>query len=556
MAAQADRIRGDRRAGWSDPWAAEPPPASTLGGLLAHAAAAFGDGEAVVDGQRRLTYAQIHAQARGVARALLAQGVGKGTRVAVLMGNRAEWIAAVFGAAMVGAVVVPVNTFSPTDEREYVLRHSDAAVLLMQPSLRRHAYLDDLLAAHPRLPDLALPRLRRVVCLDLGSPPPPVQGWDEFLDGARTVDDDLLDAVAADVQPEDDAVVIYTSGTSARPKGVLHVQRAPVVQSFRWAALQRFERSDRIWTTMPFFWSAGLCKGLGASLASGACLVLHQWFEPAEVLELIERERVTTVICRAHQEAALASHADTARRDLGSLRRSSPAGPLRRQGAIWDDWERGGAYGLTEMCTLVTSCPADTPAELRQDTHGRPFPGTVLRILDPATGEPLPPGVEGEIAVGGTTLMRGYYKRPHDEVFDAAGLFRTGDAGWLDDDGWLHWLGRRTGMIKTAGANVSPVEIEQELARWGRLRLAVALGVPDAALGEAVVVCAMSRSDQPVSSDEVREYLRSRLASYKVPRAVLFFDEDDVEFTGSHKVRPESVRAFALAQLQDMERQA
>jgi fatty-acyl-CoA synthase len=554
MAAQAGRIHGEQRARWSDPWGDEPPPASTLGEMIARAATVFGDGDAIVDGDRRFTYAQLHAEARRVAAALLAQGAGKGTRVAVLMGNRVEWVTAALGAAMVGAVVIPVNTYSPAEEREFVLRHSDAAVLLMQRSLRSHAYLDDLLAAHPSLPDAALPRLRLVACADLEAAAGPVRTWSEFLDGAGQIDGELLDAVAADVQPEDDAVVIYTSGTSARPKGVLHVQGAPVLQSFRWAALQRIDPAERIWTSMPFFWSAGLCKGLGASLAAGACLVLHQWFEPAEVLELIERERVTTVLCGAHQEAALVAHPDAARRDLRSLHRSHPGSPLARFGAAeWDTWERGGAYGLTEMCTLVTSCPEDAPPELRRGTHGRPFPGTLLRIVDPVSGEVLPPGVEGEIAVGGPTLMRGYYKQPRADAVDAAGLFRTGDGGWVDEDGWLHWLGRRTGMIKTAGANVSPVEIELELARWGRLRLALALGVPDPVRGEVVVVCAMPRTDQPVSAAEVREYLRSRLATYKVPRAVLFFAEDDVEFTASGKVRPESIRAFALARLDDME---
>jgi fatty-acyl-CoA synthase len=543
-------------AGW-DPWADDPPPASTLGGLLTRAAEAHRDRPAFVDGERRLSYAEAHAGARTVARALLAAGAGKGSRVAVLMGNRSEWVAAAFGAWMAGCVLVPVNTFAPRDERDYVLRHSDAAFLLMQPSLRRHAYLEELCAGHPRLPDPALPRLRAVFCLGLGGACGPARPWAEFLDGAAAVDDSLLDAAVEDVQPEDDAVVIYTSGTSARPKGVLHVHRAAVLNSFRWAAMQRFTAGERIWTTMPFFWSAGLCKGLGASLAAGGCMVLHEWFDPGEVLELIERERVTTVICRAHQEAALAAHPDARRRDLRSLRRSRPGSPLRDRGAAeWDDVERGGAYGLTEMCTLVTSCPTGTPDSVRRGTHGRAFPGTVLRVVDPATGAVLPPGVEGEIAVGGSTLMRGYCKQPRAEVFDEAGLFHTGDGGWLDEDGWLHWQGRRTGMIKTAGANVSPVEIEQVLMDWGRLRLAVALGVPDEQLGEAVVVCAMRHVDDPVSAEEVRHHLRERLASYKVPRAVLFFAEGDVEFTASEKVRPQSLRDFALARLHETETRA
>jgi fatty-acyl-CoA synthase len=459
-------------------------------------------------------------------------------------------------------VLVPLNTFAPAHEIDYVLEHADVAVLLMQRSLASHRYLDDLLAAHPGLAtaapggllDPALPRLRRVVCMGAGDSGA-VESWDGFLSRGHTVPDALLDAVAAAVQPQDDAVIIYTSGTSARPKGVLHMHRAPCLQSWRWAAQQRLDPSHRIWTSFPFFWSAGFAMIAGAAVAAGACLVLEELFEPATVLELIERERVTYAVSTLHQESALADHPDAARRDLRSLRQTRPGSALRRfAGPEWISTEVDAAFGLTETFTGVTACPLGTDEAIRTRTHGRAMPGSVVRILDPATGEPLPAGEEGEIAVGGTTLMRGYHKEPDAGRIDAQGLFHTGDLGVIDEHGWLHWHGRLSRMIKTGGANVSPTEIEDELAAWGELALAVVVGVPDPELGESVVLCAVPREGHPVTEEEVRAHLRTRLSTYKVPRTVLFISESDIAFTGSEKVRLDSMRAFAaerIARLRD-----
>lgn len=551
---------------WAGPWSDQPPPALTTGALLAHAAAVHGDREAVVSGRRRLTYAQLHAEARRLARALLAAQVHTGTHVAVLMANRAEWLIAAHAVGLAGAVLVPMNTFAPAREIEYVLDHGDVAVLLLQASLLDHRFLADLSAAHPllqqvspgRIFDPTLPRLRRVVAVDLPGGDTgggAVESWDGFVRGAEAVPESLLDAVAARVQPGDDAVIVYTSGTSARPKGVLHVHRAPCLQSWRFAVQQRLSPDDRIWTSFPFFWSAGFAMIAGAAVAAGACLVLEEVFDAGAVLELLERERVTYPVSTLHQESALADHPDAARRDLRALRMTRPRSPLRRfAGPGWITTEVDAAFGLTETFTSVTACPLGAPEAIRHHTHGRALPGSVVRIIDPLTGVELPPGEEGEIAVGGSTLMRGYHKEPDAKEpdagrIDAAGLFHSGDLGVIDQDGWLHWHGRSSRMIKTGGANVSPTEIEDELAAWGELALAVVVGVTDEQLGESVVLCAVLRDGHPVTEEQVRAHLRTRLAAYKVPRSVLFIGEEEIAFTGSEKVRLDSVRAFAADRL-------
>jgi acyl-CoA synthetase (AMP-forming)/AMP-acid ligase II len=207
------------------------------------------------------------------------------------------------------------------------------------------------------------------------------------------------------------------------------------------------------------------------------------------------------------------------------------------------------SYGLSETFTIATALPADAPAPLRAASSGRPLAGTTVRIVDPETGAPLPVGAHGEIAVRGATLMRGYAKQDPEEAFDADGYFRTQDGGSLDADGHLHWTGRLSGLIKTGGANVSPVEVEAALRGHPALRAALAVGVPHPSLGEAVVLCAVAREGEPPDPEAIRAFLRERLAPYKLPRCVLFFRPDELAYTGNQKIQVGPLREAALARL-------
>jgi fatty-acyl-CoA synthase len=526
----------------------------TFGAFVDDVARAHGPRPALVFGDSRWTYDELAAEIRRCAGGLLAVGVVKGTRVGLLLGNRPEWIVACWAAGMVGGVVVPISTFAGREERDYVLRHSDTSVLIVEDALLKHRYVDDLCELYPELAGggrtAALPFLRRVVEVPTEAGPPRFETWDELLAGGATVSDAELAAAAAAVAPSDYGVVIYTSGTTASPKGVLHNQRTPVLQAWRVGDHLRCLPEDRVASTYPFFWSAGFTMGMAATFARGACLVLQEWFDPADTLAAIEAERITTLYAAPHQEAALAEHPDAATRDLSSLRKVNASSPLRQLAGIeGQDWGLPGAYGLSETFTFATSIAADEPWELRKTLHGKPFPGVEVRIVDEAGAE-LPRGAYGEICVRGVTVMEGYYKVPREEVFDAEGFFHTRDAGAILPDGNLHWTGRLSGLIKTGGANVSPVELELELARWGRLRTVMAVGVPHPTLGEAVVVCATRRAGEEVSEADVRAYLKERLSSYKVPRRVLFVEESELSFTSSQqKVQLEALRARAVERL-------
>jgi fatty-acyl-CoA synthase len=507
---------------------------------------------------RDISARDLQADARRLAKALVASGVSKGMRVAVHMANRPEFAVASFAIAMLGAVMVPVNTFATPPEREYILRHGDAALLLFQHHLLKHDFLKELL---DMLPELAadegsplysskIPQLRQAVALGLDSSLGRVQAWETFLERGNDVPDALLDAMSAEVFPADESLIIYTSGTTARPKGVLHLQRAAVIQSWRFADDLRFSPDDRVWTTYPFFWSAGICMALGATMAAGATLVLQETFDPAAALQCIVDERANATQCWPHQAKAMAEHALYPTLDLSHVNKEV----CRMQPDIepaQDVWGTQGSFGMTETFTLTSNLPTDAPAPMRNATAGKPLPGMSIRILDTKTGDPLAIGDKGEIAVKGLTLMRGYYKVEPEATFDADGYYHSQDGGHLDADGYLHWTGRLSNIIKTGGANVSPLEIEEALHSYPNMRIGVPFGAPHPSLGEVIVLCAVAMQGHTLQEQTILAHLKQKLAGYKLPRKILLFTESDLSFTGTQKVQSGKLIEKALARLRD-----
>jgi acyl-CoA synthetase (AMP-forming)/AMP-acid ligase II len=210
----------------------------------------------------------------------------------------------------------------------------------------------------------------------------------------------------------------------------------------------------------------------------------------------------------------------------------------------------GSSYGLTETFTIVSMNRADVDPEIKKRTTGKALPGAIFRIVDPETGQPMKPGEEGEITVKGQTFMKGYYKRLPEEYLDQDGFFHTKDGGYFDHEGYLHWKGRLSNMIKTGGANVSPLEIDMAAAEMPELRVSMAVGVPHATFGEVVVLCAVKTEGSSVDAEQVRQFLRGKLSAYKVPKVVLFFEPSELSFTGTAKLQAGPLREKALARLQ------
>lgn len=532
----------------------------TIPELLRRASITHGDRTLVVLGDRRLDYAFAESRSASLARGLLEAGAGKGTHVALLLPNGPDWVIAFLAAARIGAVVVPVNTFFRARELGWVLRHSDSAILLATRSFRGHDYAARLLEVAPDLAgaaaeDLrpaALPRLRAVF-LDDPSGHPWAGSIDELSrrgDAAARAGRDRLRAVEDDVAPADRAVVIYTSGSTAEPRGAIHTHGTVVRHAFNVNACagRGLGPDDRVWSPMPFFWVGGLVVSFLGAMHAGACLLCEEAFDAERTLDLLERERATLAAGWPHYGKAMAAHPSFAGRDLSSLR----AGmveilPPERRPA--DPSLRTNSLGMTETCGPHTfGREGDPPATLR-GSFGRAIDGIEHKVIDPETGETLPPGAEGEICVRGYSLMQGFWKVERERTFEPDGFYRTGDGGRIDADGFLWFTGRLGDMIKTAGANVAPSEVEQLLAGFPEIKEAHVVGVPDPARGQVVAAAVVLAPGQSLGPASLRERLRGELAAYKVPREVVFLDAGDLPFTDSGKIDKRRLRELLVERL-------
>jgi len=509
--------------------------ALTLGGFLTEVADRFGPNEALVfddplrDGATvRWTYADLQAEARRVAGGLVGLGVGPGERVAILMGNRPEAVASLFGVALAAAVAVPLSTFAPPGELAHMLDQADVAVALTQDRLLERRFGDDLATLQRRRPGL-----RRVAVL--GTP-----SWDDLLAAGASLDPDALAAATSD----DDALIIFSSGTTSTPKGMLHGHRAPTLQF--WLQAQLFGRhpATRMFSALPLFWTAGLNTAMGATLAAGGCWVMQETFAPGPALALMARERVTEPYTLPHQTAALEEHPDWAATDLSSLRCVYGKSAFARHPTVEGDpgWVMPVGYGLSETCASFVSHRSSTPRELTRQSIGRLLPGNRLRVVDPGSGRSLGVGEEGELAIQGPTLMKGYLGESPEDSLDDDGFFHTGDTGSVDADGFVHFGGRLTEMIKTGGANVSPAELEVQLRACPSVKLSRIVGVPDDRLDQLVVACITLKDGAAATEADIQAFLRERVSAYKVPKRVLFFPDGDIPMTTSQtKVRDDAL---------------
>jgi fatty-acyl-CoA synthase len=538
--------------------------ALTLGGYVREVAARHGPREAAViriDGRdERWSYADLLDRSLAVARALVACGVGKGTRVGILMTNRLEFLASLFGTALAGGVATTISTFYTPTELDEVLKAACCSVLLVERRVLQKDYGAILTGLEPNLAEaapgaivsLGYPFLRHVVFVDTDAGEGAIEGWRGFLARGDTVSSELVDAASASVAPSDPGVLFFSSGSTGKAKGILSAHRGVCLQLWRWAQWYGFdpETPPRMWSANGFFWSGNFAMALGGTLSSGGALILQRWFDPEEALTLMAREKANFPNAWPHQWPQLVGAPNYLDVDLSAMRYVDRTMPLARHPTITTDWrEPGQAYGNTETFTLITVYPSGTPDEVAGTSHGVPTAGSTVKIVDPLSGETMPLGERGEIAVKGPTLMLGYVGIPLDQSLDEDGFLRTSDGGYLDGEGRLFWEGRLNDIIKTGGANVSPIEIDAVIREHPGVKLTQTVGVPDELLGELVVGCIVPRAGATLDEDEIRRYAREKLASYKVPRRVLFFAENELKTTGSAKIKTADLRKLAAERL-------
>jgi acyl-CoA synthetase (AMP-forming)/AMP-acid ligase II len=516
--------------------------------LLRRLAAEHGARELIVTEARRMSYAQAESESAELARALLAGGVGKGTRVGILFPNGPDWLAAFFAATRIGALAVPISTFYQARELGWVLRHADVQILLCCERMLRHDLLARLERAAPGLAECKgeplyvpeLPQLRAVRVWGRAT-----RDW--ALDGPRSlaaalrampaVDASFLECIESSVVPADPAVVIYTSGSTAEPKGAVHTHGTLVRHSFNVGQYQDFVPGDRVYASMPFFWVGGLVTTLLACMYRGATLLCEEGFDPAHTLAFLSRERATVVGAWPATIQALVQHPRLHEYDLSCVRGGNLYEVMPPEKRPADLELRTNSLGMTETCGPHTwgDMTVDLPEALR-GTFGTAVPGVEHKVVDPRTGERLAAGEYGEICVRGYSRCQGLYKREREESFDADGFYHTGDGGFFDAEGRLFFKGRIGEMIKTAGANVAPREVEIALEALPEVKLAAVVGVPDPVRGQLVVAAVVAEPGQQVDPDAVRARLRDELSAYKVPRHLFVLGHDEVPLTDSGKV--------------------
>ena len=496
--------------------------AKTLAGLLREGAAAYGDDPALVsvddDGPREtLSYVELERRSAQLARGLLARGVGKGIRIGFIAGNGPLFAILLGAIARIGAVAIPVSTLLKSGELVRVLRHSDLHGLIVQRSLLGKDYVERLREALPQLDAANLelrltdvPYLRWIVA-EGGGLPSGVRGFDWIEQAADDISEEHLQAIEAEVTPADQVVEIYTSGSMALPKGVKHLH-GPVMSRARYiAAMAGFKRGAEVPAVMPMFWVGGMGMYLLPGLVCGG-----------------------TVICT---EGTLSN----SRYSMGSVLAEEDLAVMAKVPKPW--W----ALGMSE-----TYGPYSYGDEFRAEGYPVCAPldniaeGYDVRVAD-EDDQPVADGEVGEIQVRGYALTPGLHKLERADYFTADGYYRTGDLG-LVDGRRIHFVGRKGDMIKTAGSNVSPAEVEMELQALDGVHSAYVVGLPDKERGQLVVAALVAREGaSPLDVDAIEAEMKARLSSYKVPRAMVEIAREEVPMLASNKVARRELAAMLAA---------
>ncbi len=492
----------------------------------------------------RLTYAEADERSAAVARGLLALGVAKGTHVGVLYPNGSQFVIATLAAARIGAVVVPFSTFMTAAELRDQLLRSDVGVLLAADGYRNHDYrqrLTEVLGVATEgfdsedplyLP--AAPALRHII-FDTAT----------LAQRGTAVAPARLSGMETDVVPADVLAIVYTSGSTGLPKGAVHTQGALLEHQANLNVIRGLTATDKLFSNSPFCWIGGFAFSLLATVVAGSTLVCSNATDAAVTLDLLEAERPTLTNGFAAGVAHLARHPSFAQRDLSFLRRGnlSPLMPADARPA--DPELRHNMLGMTETGSVVLIDADDTDQpESRRGSFGRLAPGFEAKIVDAETREPVPDGAAGVLCLRGKYLMQHYYGLAREDCFDADGWFHTGDVVRRDVDGYFYFIGRATSMIKTAGANVAPAEVEaavlESLPGLGvDATAAYVVGLPDSERGQ--VVAAVIVAEDPTVWDagalaELAAALRARLSAYKVPKRFVVRRPAEIPVLSSGKV--------------------
>ncbi|WP_407942218.1 AMP-binding protein [Microaerobacter geothermalis] len=524
----------------------------------------YGDRDAIVYIERglRYNYRQFHQIVHQVAKGFMKLGVEKGEHVAIWATNVPEWVTTQFATAKMGAVLVTVNTSYRTHELEYLLRQSDSTTLLMIDGFRGASYLDMVYEICPELMDCEpgqlkserLPKLKNVIYIG-EERKPGMFLWEDIVNMGDGISDEELANRQNQLHYDEVINMQYTSGTTGFPKGVMLSHMNILNNAVNVAECMNLTYEDRLCIPVPFFHCFGCVMGTLACAALGATMVPVIEFNPETVLKAIQQEKCTAVHGVPTMFIAELNHPNFSSYDLSSLRTGIMAGspcPIEVMKKVVEQMgarEVTIAYGQTESSPVITQTRTSDSIERRVSTVGRVLPNVEVKVIDPATGETLPPGVQGELCTRGYLVMKGYYNMPEAtlKAIDSDGWLHTGDLATMDEEGYFKITGRLKDMIIRGGENIYPREIEEFLYTHPKVLDVQVVGVPDEKYGEQVLACIKKKDGVELTQDEIRSYCEGKISKFKIPRYVMIVEE--YPMTASGKIQKFKLREMAIKEL-------
>ncbi|TGB04637.1 AMP-binding protein [Halobacillus salinus] len=536
----------------------------TVGQLLEDQANAYPDHEAFVYPEKELrkTYREFNELTDEVAKGLMALGIDKGDHVAIWSDNKPEWLESQFASGKMGGVLVTVNTNYRAQELEYLLKQSDSSTLILAEDFRGTSYIDILKEICPELEssekgDLQserLPFLKNIVVLSEKSYPG-CYSWQDVLDMGMTIKDEELAGRKASLSHKDVINMQYTSGTTGFPKGVMLSHDNIVNNGNQVADCMRLTEEDRLCIPVPFFHCFGCVLGTLAAVSKGATMVILEQFEAKKVLQAVKDESCTALHGVPTMFIAELNHPEFEELKPTTLRTGIMAGstcPMEVMKSVIEDMgaeEITIAYGQTESSPVITQTKADDPIERRVKSVGRTHPNVEVKVIEPATGEEVEPGIPGELCTRGYLVMEGYYKNEEatEAAIDPDGWLHTGDIAVMDEEGYVEITGRMKDMIIRGGENVYPREIEEFLYQHPDVLDVQVVGIPDQKYGEEIMAWIIPKEGKSLEEEQIRDFCDGQISKHKIPRYIHFTDE--YPMTASGKIQKFRLRENALEML-------
>ncbi|MDL2273351.1 AMP-binding protein [Oscillospiraceae bacterium OttesenSCG-928-G22] len=538
----------------------------TIGDLFDETARRFPNTDALVYPHEgiRFTYAEMAKETDRIAKGLLAIGIEKGSHVAIWATNVPQWVLLMIAAAKIGAVLITVNTNYKQFELEYLLRQSDADAIFLIGGFKDSDYIAHLRGLCPELTTSepgnlqsdALPILRNVVYLgEEGETPAGMFHWNHVVARADEVSDETYESVRRSIHPHDVVNMMYTSGTTGFPKGVMLTHHNLTNNGKCIGDSMKFTEDDRLCIPVPLFHCFGCVLGVMAAISHGTSMIMVETYSPVRVMKAVTAERCTAVHGVPTMFIAMLEHPDFDKYDFSTLRTGIMAGspcPIQVMRRVVDEMNMRDitiVFGQTESSPGMTQSRTDDPLELRVTTVGRLLPHCEGRIVDPETGIECPPNVPGEILTRGYHVMKGYYKMPEatQNAIDKDGWLHTGDIGMVDENGYYKITGRLKDMIIRGGENIYPREIEEFLYTHPQVSDVQVVGVPDEKYGEEVLAYVVLQKGATVTEEEMVDFVKEGMSRHKAPRYVRFIDA--FPMTASGKIQKFKLREMAVEDL-------